>query len=101
MSYEGMTSDGANTIKVWFVNSSGDGYSDELALAAGTNIQQLFDQMVPGGETPHGYVTVIRRGTQIFGGSASSEDEKFPVPGDFALQEGDRVSITPKNQKAA
>jgi len=103
MSFEGMTSGGVQrTIKVWFANGAGAGFSKEVAVAEGTNISNLFQSEMGSHTAPEGYVTVVRRGTQVYGGSSQTPGgNQFPLPADFALQDGDRVSVVPAQMKGA
>jgi hypothetical protein len=72
-------------MKVFVVNNQGGGFADTLELPEGTTIQTLFRQTVPHGK-PEDYLIRLNRG---------------PVAADYVLQEGDRVSITPRKIEGA
>jgi sulfur carrier protein ThiS len=69
----------AQPVKVLFINNDGGGFADYIELAAGTTINKLFAQQVPGGD-PAGYLIRVNR---------------LPAARDQVLQDGDRVSMTP------
>ena len=72
-------------MKVFAINNHGAGFADTLEVPEGTTIKALFHQMVPHGR-PEDYLIRLNRG---------------PVQADYTLQEGDRVSITPRKIEGA
>jgi hypothetical protein len=72
-------------MKVFVVNNQGGGFADMIELPEGTTVQTLFRQMVPHGK-PEDYLIRLNRG---------------PVAADYVLQDGDRVSITPRKIEGA
>ena len=66
-------------MKIFFLNNDGGGFADQIDVAEGTTLGQLFQQRMPGCD-PHNYLIRVNR---------------QPVPADQVLQEGDRVSFTP------
>jgi sulfur carrier protein ThiS len=67
------------------INNDGAGFADYIEVAAGTSVQKLFSERIPHGR-PEDYLIRVNR---------------QPVPADQALQEGDRVSITPTKIEGA
>ena len=66
-------------MKVLFINNDGGGFADHIDVAAGTTVQQLFQQKVTAGKPDQYLIRVNRQ----------------PVASEQPLQEGDRVSFTP------
>ncbi|MCC6681648.1 MAG: molybdopterin converting factor [Phycisphaeraceae bacterium] len=66
-------------MKVLFINNLGGGYADHLHVQDGITVEQLFKQQLPGCKAEDYLIRVNRQ----------------PSARDQALQEGDRVSITP------
>jgi sulfur carrier protein ThiS len=66
-------------MKILFINASGGGFADYLEIEDGTTVRKLFTQQLPEREPEDILVRVNR----------------MPVPADYVLQEGDRVSMTP------
>ena len=66
-------------MKVLFLNNEGAGYADYVDVEPGTTVQQFFAKHFPGGE-PHGFLIRVNR---------------QPVAAEQALEEGDRISMTP------
>ena len=89
------------TMKVYFVNAQGQGYSEELELPVGTTIATLFAQKMGSTSAPAGFTTIVRRGTQAFGGAATEDAQQFPLTPDFVLEANDRVSILPSKMRGA
>lgn len=67
-------------MKVFVINNNGSGFADTIELSEGTSIKTLFEQTVPHA-SPKDYLIRLNRG---------------PVAADYILQDGDRVSITPR-----
>lgn len=72
-------------MKIFAINNNGAGFADTMEVPEGTTIKALFHQMVPHGR-PEDYLIRLNRG---------------PVQADYTLQEGDRVSITPRKIEGA
>ena len=70
---------------ILFINNDGAGFADHVQIADGTTVEQLFAQRVPHGKASDYLIRVNRQ----------------PVPAGQALQEGDRVSITPTKIEGA
>jgi sulfur carrier protein ThiS len=66
-------------MRIFFINNLGAGFADNIDVAEGTTISQLFEQRMTN-QKPADFL--IRCNRQV-------------CPSDQALQEGDRVSITP------
>jgi sulfur carrier protein ThiS len=66
-------------MRVLFINNSGAGFADYVEVEAGTTIQNLLQQKVHSTKPDDLLIRVNRQ----------------PVPRDYILQEGDRVSATP------
>ena len=65
-------------MRIMFINNSGGGFADVIEISAGTTIASLFHDKIGGKVTDY----LIRVNRQ-------------PTTSDYALQENDRVSITP------
>ena len=65
-------------MRILFINNDGGGFADEIEIADGTSVQQLFDQRIKGKSADY----LIRVNRQ-------------PTTRETVLQPGDRVSITP------
>jgi len=72
-------------MRVLFINNDGAGFADYVDVAAATAISSFFQQRLPGRE-PTDYLIRVNR---------------QPVPQDYVLQEGDRVTITPTKIEGA
>jgi sulfur carrier protein ThiS len=72
-------------MKVFVINNFGAGFADTVELSEGTTIKTLFEQTVPQAR-PEDYLIRLNRG---------------PVEASYILQEGDRVSITPRKIEGA
>jgi hypothetical protein len=66
-------------MKVLFINNDGGGFADHIEIAAGTTVQQLFQQQVGSSKADNYLIRINRQ----------------PVAADQVLHEGDRVSFTP------
>ncbi len=72
-------------MKVFVINNQGAGFADTVELPEGTTIKTLFEKTVPHA-SPQDYLIRLNRG---------------PVEASYLLQEGDRVSITPRKIEGA
>lgn len=66
-------------MRLLYINNDGAGFADYLDVSDGTNVQQFFNQQMPG-RKPSDYLIRVNR---------------QPVPKDYILKENDRVTITP------
>ena len=65
-------------MRILFINNDGGGFADYIDVAAGTSVEQLFQQKVGG--RPQDYLIRVNR---------------QPATAQQALADEDRVSITP------
>jgi hypothetical protein len=72
-------------MKIFVINNHGAGFADTIEVSQGTTIKTLFEQTVPHA-SPKDYLIRLNRG---------------PVAADYVLQDGDRVSITPRKIEGA
>jgi hypothetical protein len=72
-------------MKIFVINNFGAGFADTIEVSQGTTIKTLFEQTVPHA-SPKDYLIRLNRG---------------PVAADYVLQDGDRVSITPRKIEGA
>ena len=72
-------------MKVMFLNNDGAGFADFVEVAEGTSVQAFFNEQLPDRKTEDYLIRVNRQ----------------PTTADHALQEGDRVSITPTKIEGA
>ena len=68
-----------------FINNSGAGFADYVDVAPGTNIQSFLQTKVANHKPDDLLIRVNRQ----------------PVPKDYILQEGDRISATPTKIEGA
>jgi sulfur carrier protein ThiS len=66
-------------MRILFINNEGGGFADYLQVAEGTTVDKFFIQKLPGRESSDFLIRVNRQ----------------PVPKDYGLQDGDRVTMTP------
>lgn len=72
-------------MKILFLNNLGAGFADQIDIAEGTTVAQLFEQRVSHG-SPADYLIRVNR---------------QPTTSDYVLQPGDRVSVTPTKIEGA
>lgn len=72
-------------MRILFINNSGGGYADYIDVESGITIDQLFNEKMPDENSSDHLIRVNRQ----------------PVPKDYILQEGDRVTITPTKIEGA
>jgi len=72
-------------MKILFIDNHGGGFADYLELPEGTTVQAFFAQQLPD-HAPEDYLIRVNR---------------QPVPRDYVLQDGDRVTITPTKIEGA
>lgn len=66
-------------MKVLWINNDGGGFADYVEIAQGTTVEKFFSQKLPGREAGDYLIRVNRQ----------------PVPKDYVLQDGDRITCTP------
>jgi len=72
-------------MKLLFINNDGGGYADYQEVATGTTVEKFFSQQLPGAKAEDYLIRVNRQ----------------PVPRDYVLQEGDRITMTPTKIEGA
>ena len=72
-------------MRILFINNDGGGYADYVDVAAGTTVEKFFSQQMSGAKADDYLIRVNRQ----------------PVPRDYVLQEGDRVTMTPTKIEGA
>ncbi|MHA2280107.1 MAG: MoaD/ThiS family protein [Promethearchaeota archaeon] len=72
-------------MKILLVNNEGAGFADYKEIADGLSVSQLFRQEM-GDRSPEDFLIRVNR---------------EQVSGDYELEEGDRVTITPTNIEGA
>lgn len=72
-------------MRILFVNNDGAGFADYVNITDRTTVEQFFTIKMEGRE-PSDYLIRVNR---------------QPVPKDYILQEGDRVTITPTKIEGA
>jgi hypothetical protein len=72
-------------MKIFFLNNDGGGFADQIDVADGTTVSQLFEQRMAGSD-PHDYLIRVNRQPAVAG---------------EPLTEGSRVSVTPTKIQGA
>ena len=72
-------------MRILYINNDGSGYADYINIAENTTIDQFFAIKMNGCESSDYLIRVNRQ----------------PVAKDYILQEGDRVTITPRKIEGA
>ena len=72
-------------MRILYVNNDGGGFADYIEVEAGTTAAQLFNERMKGRD-PEDFLIKVNR---------------LPTVADQVLQEGDRVTITPKKIEGA
>ena len=72
-------------MRLLYVNNHGEGFADYVEADEGTTIDKFFSQKMPA-RAPEDFLIRVNR---------------QPVPQDYVLQEGDRVTITPTKIQGA
>ena len=72
-------------MKVLFINNDGGGFADYVEVTPGTTVENFFSQKLPSRDASDYLIRVNRQ----------------PVPRDYVLQEGDRVTVTPTKIEGA
>ena len=66
-------------MRVMYINNDGGGFADYVEASEGTTVEQFFAEKMQGRKASDYLIRVNRQ----------------PVPRDYVLKEGDRVTITP------
>ena len=66
-------------MKILFINNFGGGFADYLQIENNTTIEKFFKQKLPNENTEDYLIRVNRQ----------------PVPHNYTLKDGDRITITP------
>ena len=72
-------------MKVLFVNNDGGGFADYVETAEGTTVESFFKDRLSNRKSEDYLIRVNRQ----------------PVPSDYILKEGDRITITPTKIEGA
>ena len=72
-------------MKVLFVNNDGGGFADYVEAAEGTTVEKFFKDRLSNRKSEDYLIRVNRQ----------------PVPSDYILKDGDRVTITPTKIEGA
>jgi sulfur carrier protein ThiS len=72
-------------MRLTYINNDGAGFADYVHVEAGLTVEKFFDQQMAGRKPEDFLIRVNRQ----------------PVPRDYVLQEGDRVTITPTKIEGA
>ena len=72
-------------MKIMYVNNDGGGFAEHIEAEAGTTVNKLFTERRKGRESEDFFIRVNR----------------VPMPADYILQEGDRITITPTKIEGA
>ncbi len=66
-------------MRVLYINNDGGGFADYIAVSEGTTVEQFFKDKMQGSKPDDFLIRVNRQ----------------PVPREYVLKEGDRVTVTP------
>jgi len=72
-------------MRLLYINNDGSGFADYVNSPEGTTVEQFFNEQMPGRKATDFLIRVNRQ----------------PVPKDYVLQEGDRITITPTKIEGA
>jgi hypothetical protein len=72
-------------MQILWINNDGGGFADYVEVAAGTTVDKFFNEQLPGRHAGDYLIRVNRQ----------------PVPRDYVIQPGDRVSMTPTKIEGA
>jgi sulfur carrier protein ThiS len=70
---------GKRIMRILYINNQGGGFADYIQIEEGKTVEQFFKDKMPA-ETSTDYLIRVNR---------------QPVPRDYVLKEGDRVTVTP------
>ena len=66
-------------MRILWINNDGGGFADYVDVAEGTSVEKFFSEKLPNRDSQDYLIRVNRQ----------------PVPSDYVLQDGDRVTMTP------
>ncbi len=72
-------------MRVLYINNDGGGFADYITVSEGTTVEQFFKDKMQGSKPDDFLIRVNRQ----------------PVPREYVLKEGDRVTITPTKIEGA
>ena len=72
-------------MRILYINNTGGGFADHTDVSNGTTVEQFFENQFSGDDASDYLIRVNRQ----------------PVPKNYVLQEGDRVTITPTKIEGA
>ena len=72
-------------MRILFIDNDGGGYADYTEVVPGTTVEKFFSQRFPNAKAEDYLIRVNRQ----------------PVPREYVLQEGDRVTVTPTKIEGA
>ena len=72
-------------MRVLYINNDGGGFADYVTVSEGTTVEQFFKDKMQGSK-PDDYLIRVNR---------------QPMPRDYVLKDGDRVTITPTKIEGA
>ncbi len=72
-------------MQVLFINNDGGGFADYVHITEGATVESFFEDRLPGSHAGDYLIRVNRQ----------------PVPNDYILQDGDRVTMTPTKIEGA
>jgi sulfur carrier protein ThiS len=72
-------------VRILWINNDGGGFADYVDVQPGTSVEKFFGQKLPDCQAADYLIRVNRQ----------------PVPKDYVLQEGDRVTMTPVKVEGA
>jgi len=72
-------------MRILYINNDGSGFADYVEVSENTTVEKFFKSKMPCSEASDYLIRVNRQ----------------PVPRDYCLQEGDRVTITPTKIEGA
>ena len=72
-------------MRILFINNDGGGFADYVDVPADTTVDKFFSRQISG-RNPGDYLIRVNR---------------QPVPRDYVLQDGDRVTMTPTKIEGA
>lgn len=66
-------------MRIMYIDNDGGGFADYVEVSEGTSVEQFFKNRMQGRQASDYLIRVNRQ----------------PVPRDYVLKEGDRITITP------
>ena len=73
-------------MQIMFINNGGGGFADYVEVEEGISITQFFSRKMPEDAEPGDYLIRVNR---------------QPVPSDYIIKEGDRITCTPTKIEGA